>query len=288
MLMNQDPEDHHFVYCKNCPKERFDRKKVRRPCQGHLVKKFIKECWSKCGCGIQCGNRVAQRGITWDLQIAVIFLHDRFFGPLKEKDGAFALLKICPKGLLSVNMLGEVLINNELHERNEQRSEKRHVYPVLLDADWASESILNEEEALCLDAIFYGNVARFINHRCEDATLVEVPVQVETPDRHYYHVAFFTTREVKGCTYVQDYGIEFDDRNHPVKAFECSCGSELCRDKKRRDLSRRKGRAFTLKLIICCEFDEAIEEKEMQNLTPLTPTPRLLPSSGQVVAIAGR
>ncbi|GAB2220440.1 hypothetical protein Droror1_Dr00008091 [Drosera rotundifolia] len=113
-------------------------------------------------------------------------------------------------------------------------------YPVLLDADWASESILKDEEALCLDATFYGNVARFINHRCEDATLVEVPVQVKTPDRHYYHVAFFTTREVKAFEELTwDYGIDFDDRNHPVKAFECSCGSELCRDKKRRGGSAR-------------------------------------------------
>ncbi|GAB2235698.1 hypothetical protein Drorol1_Dr00026134 [Drosera rotundifolia] len=231
MSMNQDPEDHHFVYCKNCPKERFDRKKVRRPCQGHLVKKFIKECWSKCGCGIQCGNRVVQRGIIRDLQV--------FWTP-EGKGWGLRVAEDLPKGAFVCEYVGEILTNNELHERNEQRSGERHVYPVLLDADWASESILKDEEALCLDATFYGNVARFINHRCEDATLVEVPVQVETPDRHYYHVAFFTTREVKAFEELTwDYGIDFDDRNHPVKAFECSCGSELCRDKKRRGGSAR-------------------------------------------------
>lgn len=26
--------------------------------------------------------------------------------------------------------------------------------------------------------------------------------------------------------------IDFSDESHPVKAFRCSCGSELCRDKK--------------------------------------------------------
>ncbi|KAJ7955467.1 Histone-lysine N-methyltransferase [Quillaja saponaria] len=62
--------------------------------------------------------------------------------------------------------------------------------------DWSSEKVLKDEEALCLDATLYGNVARFINHRCSDASLIEIPVQVDTPDRHYYHLAFFTTREV--------------------------------------------------------------------------------------------
>lgn len=26
--------------------------------------------------------------------------------------------------------------------------------------------------------------------RCDDANLVEIPVEVETPDHHYYHVWF--------------------------------------------------------------------------------------------------
>jgi hypothetical protein len=32
-------------------------------------KKFIKECWSKCGCARNCGNRVVQRGISRHLQV---------------------------------------------------------------------------------------------------------------------------------------------------------------------------------------------------------------------------
>lgn len=58
------------------------------------------------------------------------------------------------------------MTNTELYERNLQRcSQGRHVYPVLLDADWTTESVLKDEEALCLDATDYGNVARFMNHR---------------------------------------------------------------------------------------------------------------------------
>lgn len=32
--------------------------------------------------------------------------------------------------------------------------------------------------------------------------------------------------------HLQDYGIDFADENHPIKAFQCRCGSEVCRDKK--------------------------------------------------------
>lgn len=32
---------------------------------------------------------------------------------------------------------------------------------------------------------------------------------------------------------LQDYGIDFDDDSHPVKAFRCRCGSKFCRNMKR-------------------------------------------------------
>lgn len=54
----------------------------------------------------------------------------------------------------------------ELYERTNQRTKSRKcAYPVFLDADWGSNGSLMNEEALCLDASHFGNVARFINHR---------------------------------------------------------------------------------------------------------------------------
>ena len=75
-------------------------------------------------------------------------------------------LQDLPKGAFVCEYVGEVLTNMELYERNNQSSgNERHTYPVLLDADWGSEAVLKDEDALCLDATFYGNLARFINHR---------------------------------------------------------------------------------------------------------------------------
>uniref|UniRef100_A0A7N0U8S0 SET domain-containing protein n=1 Tax=Kalanchoe fedtschenkoi TaxID=63787 RepID=A0A7N0U8S0_KALFE len=224
--MNRDPKKHCQFYCKDkeCPIERSKSGDMVEPCKGHLVRKFIKECWSKCGCGRYCGNRLVQRGITRNLQV--------FMTP-KGKGWGLRTLEDLPKGAFVCEYVGEILTNAELFERN-MKNTLKHSYPVLLDADWASEKVLKDEEALCLDATTFGNVARFINHRCFDSNMVEIPVEVETPDRHYYRLAFFTTRDVAAMEELTwDYGIDFDDRKHPVKAFRCSCGSKFCRNMKR-------------------------------------------------------
>ncbi|EXB93150.1 Histone-lysine N-methyltransferase [Morus notabilis] len=224
MAIKYEPQQDHFVYCKDCPLEKAKNDGSPEQCKGHLIRKFIKECWRKCGCDMQCGNRVVQRGISCKLQV---------FLTRERKGWGLRPLEALPKGTFVCEYVGEVLTNTELYDRNMGISKERHTYPVTLDADWSSEGILRDEEALCLDATFNGNVARFINHRCFDANLVDIPVEVETPDRHYYHLAFFTAREVAALEELTwDYGIDFDDIDHPIEAFSCSCGSEMCRDKK--------------------------------------------------------
>ncbi|XP_016514314.2 putative inactive histone-lysine N-methyltransferase SUVR2 isoform X1 [Nicotiana tabacum] len=220
--MNREPQKHGLVYCQDCPLERSKNNSMSGVCKGHLVRKFIKECWHKCGCSRGCGNRVVQRGIAVSLQV---------FMTAHGKGWGLRTLEDLSRGAFVCEYVGEIVTNMELYERNTQTADERHTYPVLLDADWGSEGVLKDEEALCLDATSYGNVARFINHRCYDANLVEIPVEVETPDHHYYHVAFFTTRKVNALEELTwDYGIDFTDHSHPVKAFKCCCGSELCRD----------------------------------------------------------
>lgn len=75
-------------------------------------------------------------------------------------------LEDLPRGAFICEYVGEVLTNAELFDRVSQSpNREEHSYPVLLDADWGSEGVLKDEDALCLDATFFGNVARFINHR---------------------------------------------------------------------------------------------------------------------------
>ncbi|RYR38904.1 hypothetical protein Ahy_A09g044210 [Arachis hypogaea] len=236
------PQPYHFVYCQECPIYK-GSEHMPEECKGHLVRKFIKECWRKCGCDMQCGNRVVQRGLRCKLQV---------FLTQEGKGWGIRTLEDLPKGCFVCEYVGEILTNAELYERVLHKSSKdRHTYPVTLDADWGSERVLKDDEALCLDATYNGNIARFINHRCFDANLIDIPVEVEIPDRHYYHIALFTNRKVKAYKELTwDYGIDFDDQEHPIKAFQCCCGSTFCRDKK------KKGLLHNLLLYLCYAMSE--------------------------------
>ncbi|KAG4135346.1 hypothetical protein ERO13_D08G209900v2 [Gossypium hirsutum] len=229
--MTRDPQKQCLLNCTECPLERSKADDFPEPCKGHLQRKVIKECWIKCGCNKQCGNRVVQRGVNYKLQV--------FLTP-DGKGWGLRTLENLPKGAFVCEFVGEILTIPEFYARNREK----HTSPVLLDAYWGLKGVPKDEEALCLDATCYGNVARFINHRCLDANLIEIPVEVETPDLHYYHLAFFTTREVHALeelTWIedpmhfvmQDYGIDFDDLDHHVKTFQCRCGSKFCRNMKR-------------------------------------------------------
>lgn len=231
--MNRDPQKRVVSYCKECPLERSKNEEILEQCKGHLERSFIKECWLKCGCNKKCGNRVVQCGIKYKLQV---------FMTNGGKGWGVRTLEDLPKGAFVCEYVGEVLTNTELYNRVSQSLKKdEYAHPVLLDADWGGEGEIKDEEALCLDATYYGNVARFINHRCFDSNLVEIPVEVENPDRHYYHLAFFTTRKVKAFEELtRDYGIDFDDDDHFVKAFRCQCGSSYCRDIKPSTRSRKR------------------------------------------------
>ncbi|KAL1158399.1 hypothetical protein V6Z11_A08G222100 [Gossypium hirsutum] len=181
--MTRDPQKQCLLNCTECPLERSKADDFAEPCKGHLRRKVIKECWIKCGCNKQCGNRVVQRGVNYKLQV---------FLTADGKGWGLRTLENLPKGAFVCEFVGEILTIPELYARNREK----HTSPVLLDAYWGLKGVPKDEEALCLDATCYGNVARFINHRCLDANLIEIPVEVETPEFHYYHLAFFTTREV--------------------------------------------------------------------------------------------
>ncbi|KAL6634757.1 hypothetical protein ACP70R_027428 [Stipagrostis hirtigluma subsp. patula] len=185
----REPDKHPHFKCKICPLEKIKNEVNPEPCKGHPFRKFIKECWRKCGCSRNCGNRVVQRGITRNLQV--------FLTPGKKGWGLRTAENLT-RGAFVCEYVGEILTNTELYERTIQMTgNAKHTYPVLLEADWGTEGILNDEELLCLDGTFYGNVARFINHRCFDGNLIGIPVEIETPDRHYHHLAFFTTRQIE-------------------------------------------------------------------------------------------
>ncbi|XP_055989030.1 histone-lysine N-methyltransferase SETDB2 [Sorex fumeus] len=80
-----------------------------------------------------------------------------------------------------------------------------------------------------LDARREGNVGRFLNHSCCPNLLVQ-NVFVETHDRNFPLMAFFTNRYVKARTELTwDYG--YKAGTMPEKEILCQCGFNKCRKK---------------------------------------------------------
>lgn len=184
----RDPRKHVVLYCKECPLEKAKNEDTLEKCKGHLKRKVIKECWSKCRCNKRCGNRVVQQGIHNKLQVSkfvlpVLRVYDAlvmliytsqiwtnhflfhslvqvFFTPNGKGWGLRTLEKL-PKGAFVGEFAGEILTITELC----QRSKEKVTCPVILDAHWGSEELLGDNKPLCLDGTQYGNISRFINHR---------------------------------------------------------------------------------------------------------------------------
>ncbi len=100
------------------------------------------------------------------------------FWTSEGKGWGIRTLEDLPAGAFVFEYVGEILTNNEMYERNlalQKKGNGVHTYPVLLDGDWGSEANLKDEEALCLDATYFGNVARFLNHRWEIFILYSNP-----------------------------------------------------------------------------------------------------------------
>ncbi|KAM9674874.1 histone-lysine N-methyltransferase SETDB2 isoform 5-T5 [Dama dama] len=97
--------------------------------------------------------------------------------------------------------------------------------------DASSDSLekFNKGNVFLLDATKEGNVGRFLNHSCCPNLLVQ-NVFVETHDRNFPLVAFFTNRYVKARTELTwDYGYEAGTM--PEKEILCQCGVNKCRKK---------------------------------------------------------
>lgn len=96
---NQVTESSCYFTCEDCPLVRSNREN-QPTCEGHSTKKFIKECWSTCGCGINCGNRVVQNGISVPLQV---------FQSSAEKGMGVRTLEDLPRGAFVCEYAGEVV-----------------------------------------------------------------------------------------------------------------------------------------------------------------------------------
>uniref|UniRef100_A0A7J7RWC4 [histone H3]-lysine(9) N-methyltransferase n=2 Tax=Pipistrellus kuhlii TaxID=59472 RepID=A0A7J7RWC4_PIPKU len=161
------------------------------------------ECNHACACWRNCRNRVVQNGLRARLQLY----------RTQNMGWGVRTLQDIPVGTFVCEYVGELISDSEADVREEDS--------YLFDLD------NKDGELYCIDARFYGNVSRFINHHCEP-NLVPVRVFMSHQDLRFPRIAFFSTRLiVAGEQLGFDYGQRFWDIKG--KLFSCRCGSPKCR-----------------------------------------------------------
>ncbi|KAM8953711.1 histone-lysine N-methyltransferase EHMT2 [Pelodytes ibericus] len=177
---------------------------------GRLLQEFNKiepplifECNQACACWQTCKNRVVQSGIKVRLQL---------YRTAKMGWGVRALQAI-PQGSFICEYVGELISDAEADVREDDS--------YLFDLD------NKDGEVYCIDARYYGNVSRFINHLCEP-NLIPVRVFMSHQDLRFPRIAFFSGRDIR---IGEELGFDYGDRFWDIKSkyFTCQCGSERCK-----------------------------------------------------------
>uniref|UniRef100_A0AAY4E6Z4 Euchromatic histone-lysine N-methyltransferase 2 n=1 Tax=Denticeps clupeoides TaxID=299321 RepID=A0AAY4E6Z4_9TELE len=164
---------------------------------------LIFECNLACSCYRSCKNRVVQAGIKVRLQL---------YRTEKMGWGVRALQDI-PQGSFICEYVGELISDAEADVREDDS--------YLFDLD------NKDGEVYCIDARYYGNISRFINHLC-DPNIIPVRVFMLHQDLRFPRIAFFSSRDILTG---QELGFDYGDRFWDIKSkyFTCQCGSEKCK-----------------------------------------------------------
>ncbi|KAM9207580.1 histone-lysine N-methyltransferase EHMT1 isoform 3-T3 [Dugong dugon] len=215
--MNIDRNITHLQYCicmDDCSSSNCMCGQLSMRCwydkDGRLLPEFnmaepplIFECNHACACWRNCRNRVVQNGLRTRLQL--YRTHNMGWGVRALQD--------IPLGTFVCEYVGELISDSEADVREEDS--------YLFDLD------NKDGDVYCIDARFYGNVSRFINHHCEP-NLVPVRVFMSHQDLRFPRVALFSTRPIVAG---EQLGFDYGDRFWDIKGklFGCQCGSPKCR-----------------------------------------------------------
>uniref|UniRef100_A0A672SIA0 Histone-lysine N-methyltransferase EHMT1-like n=1 Tax=Sinocyclocheilus grahami TaxID=75366 RepID=A0A672SIA0_SINGR len=164
---------------------------------------LIFECNHACSCWRTCKNRVVQNGLRIRLQL----FRTQMMG------WGVKTLQDIPQGTFVCEYVGEIISDAEADVRENDS------YLFSLDSKVG--------DMYCVDARFYGNISRFINHHCEP-NLFPCRVFTSHQDLRFPHIAFFACKNISaGDELWFDYGDHFWDVKG--KLFRCQCGSSKCK-----------------------------------------------------------
>ncbi|XP_073397292.1 histone-lysine N-methyltransferase EHMT1 isoform X4 [Dendrobates tinctorius] len=215
--LNVDRNITHLQYCvciDDCSSSNCMCSQLSMRCwydkSGRLLPEFnmvepplIFECNHACSCWRNCRNRVVQNGLKVRLQLY----------RTKNMGWGVRTLQEIPMGTFVCEYVGELISDTEADVRDDDT--------YLFDLD------NKDGEVYCIDARFYGNISRFINHLCEP-NLMPVRVFMSHQDLRFPRIALFSSRPIHAGEQIAfDYGDRFWDIKG--KLFSCRCGSPKCK-----------------------------------------------------------
>ncbi|XP_061863808.1 histone-lysine N-methyltransferase EHMT1-like [Colius striatus] len=162
----------------------------------------IVECNPMCSCWRTCRNRVVQNGPRVQLQLF----------RTREMGWGVRTMEDIPAGTFVCEYVGEVISDAEAELREDT---------YLFDLD-------NEAgDVYCIDARFYGNIGRFINHHCEP-NVFAARVFTSHQDVRFPRLVFFSARDIRAG---EQLGFDYKEDFWAVKgkSFSCKCGSGRCK-----------------------------------------------------------
>lgn len=181
----------------------------------------IFECNSKCSCPPDCPNRIVQQGRKHKLNI--FKTHDgRGWGVRTEK--------YIPEGHFICEYTGEIITFEEAERRGTEYDSAGNTY--LFDLDFN-----NVDNNFTIDALHYGNIARFINHSCDPNCGIWA-LWSDCQDPNFQKIIFFSLRPIESgeeltIDYLNGKIIDGNDNDTSVnetkdESLEIEDGENIC------------------------------------------------------------
>ncbi|KAI3959698.1 hypothetical protein MKW92_008711 [Papaver armeniacum] len=208
--------------CKNCSED--TNGDIQCPC---LILKplslsnmgselgLMTECGPSCDCGVECKNRLTQRGVSVQVRI------------VKDARKGWSLYsaQFVPRGEFVCEYAGELLTTQEARKRQKK-------YDDLASTSQFGSALLVVREHLpsgnaCLrvniDATRVGNAARFINHSCDGGNLSTVLVRGS--GALFPRLCFFASRDILDG---EELAFSYGEPTLKQNGLKCFCGSSCC------------------------------------------------------------
>ncbi|KAG2703498.1 hypothetical protein I3760_06G140600 [Carya illinoinensis] len=187
------------------------------PCIGFDGMDVATECGPSCECGLECGNRSTQRGVSLCLKI----VRDR------RKGWGLCADQFIEEGQFVCEYAGEVLTTKEATNRQQKydglaSSSSGHFTSALLVL---REHLPSGKACLRIniDATRVGNVARFINHSCDGGNLSTKLVR--SSGALLPRLCFFSSREIQEN---EELTFSYGEIRLRSNGLQCFCGSSCC------------------------------------------------------------